>query len=68
MESERRRDLAEYEQGREDERRFERDRITDDVRDSERTPLASAAGFSGAAGPGSAAPAAAPAAPPPPRR
>ena len=28
---------AEYEQGREDERRFERERITDDVRDSERT-------------------------------
>jgi hypothetical protein len=26
-----------YEQGREDERRFERERITDDVRDSERT-------------------------------
>jgi type II secretory pathway pseudopilin PulG len=30
--------VADYEQGREDERRFERgDRITDDVRDSERT-------------------------------
>ena len=28
---------AEYEQGREDERRFDRERITDDVRDSERT-------------------------------
>ena len=28
---------AEYEQGREDERRFERERITDDVRESERT-------------------------------
>lgn len=28
---------AEYEQGRQDERRFERERITDDVRDSERT-------------------------------
>ena len=27
---------ADYEQGREDERRFERSRITDDVRDSER--------------------------------
>jgi hypothetical protein len=28
---------AEYQQGREDERRFERNRITDDVRESERT-------------------------------
>ena len=28
---------AEYEQGRQDERRFERERITEDVRDSERT-------------------------------
>ena len=28
---------AEYEQGRQDERRFERERITDDVRDSERS-------------------------------
>jgi hypothetical protein len=27
---------SEYEKGREDERRFERDRITDDVRESER--------------------------------
>ena len=32
---------TEYEQGREDERRFERDRITDDVRESERRAASS---------------------------
>ena len=42
---------GDYQQGREDERRFERSRITDDVRESDRTPaVAHEHGCSGAAG------------------